>query len=85
MLRLLLLTIVLVAITGGVFLVTWDIPAPTRQVEVVVARVQRPVDRELGVARLRRGPGPIGLGSQSLGFGKAVKLGQGLLDLGGAA
>lgn len=36
MLRLLLLTIVLVAITGGVFLVTWDIPAPTRQVEVIV-------------------------------------------------
>ena len=36
MLRLLLLTIVLVAIAGGTFLVTWDIPAPTRQVEVVV-------------------------------------------------
>lgn len=36
LLRLLLLTIVLVVIAGGVFLVTWDIPAPTREVEVVV-------------------------------------------------
>ncbi|MGE3290695.1 MAG: hypothetical protein AB7O95_04825 [Geminicoccaceae bacterium] len=36
LLRLLLLTIVLVVLAGGVFLATWDIPAPTREVEVVV-------------------------------------------------
>jgi hypothetical protein len=36
LLRLLLLTIVLIVVAGGVFLVTWDIPAPTREVEVVV-------------------------------------------------
>jgi hypothetical protein len=34
--RLLLLALLIVLIGGGVYLVTWDIPAPTRQVETVV-------------------------------------------------
>ena len=36
LLRLLLLSLVLVVAGGAVFLVTWDIPAPTREVETVV-------------------------------------------------
>ena len=36
LLRLLLFALVLVVIGGGLFLATWDIPAPTRQVEIVV-------------------------------------------------
>jgi hypothetical protein len=34
--RLLLLALLLIAIGGAVFLATWDIPAPTRQVETVM-------------------------------------------------
>lgn len=34
--RLLLLALLLLLIGGAVVLVTWDIPAPTRQVETVV-------------------------------------------------
>ena len=34
--RLLLLALLIVLLGGAVFLVAWDIPAPTRQVETVI-------------------------------------------------
>ena len=36
LLRVLMVALAVVVIGGGVFLATWDIPAPSRQIEIVV-------------------------------------------------